>query len=64
MGCSEPKNAQKSPWTKPWNQKIEKTVGPFKLTTIELIHLTYPEQILMYTIKIMDALSLHPLNNR
>ena len=43
MYSTEPKNAQKSPWTKPWNPKIEKTVGPFQLTTIELIHLTYPE---------------------
>ena len=31
-------------------KKIEKTVGPFKLTTIELIHLTYPEPQWGYTI--------------
>ena len=28
------KTLKKSPWTKPWNPKIEKTVGPFKLTAI------------------------------
>ena len=41
---------KKSSRTKPWNPKIEKTVGPFKLTTIELIHLTYPEPQWGYTI--------------
>ena len=25
---------KKSLWTKPWSPKIEKTVGPFKLTAI------------------------------